>query len=165
MQPILQANGIGPKGQLVTHPLELCAISSLCVQIVTEKGKKKGSSSGAQNSPTTGRFLVRIFIFAWGPRGLPGPEFRLPWAAGVRWDGPAGGGTWGVRPAERRLPNGPAADVSCPWVPGGQNFPGRYPVRFVPLWAGPRRPRLARGQSAQVPFFFSIYEEDHEIAD
>ena len=39
MQPILQANGIGPKGQLVTHPLELCAISSLCVQIVTEKGR------------------------------------------------------------------------------------------------------------------------------
>ena len=34
-----------------------------------------------------GRFLVRIFIFAWGPRGLPGPGFRLPWPAGgqVGW--------------------------------------------------------------------------------
>ena len=45
MQPILQANGIGPKGQLVTHPLELCAISSLCVQIVTEKGKKREAAA------------------------------------------------------------------------------------------------------------------------
>ena len=48
MQPILQANGIGPKGQLVTHPLELCAISSLCVQIVTEKGKKGKQQRSAE---------------------------------------------------------------------------------------------------------------------
>ena len=51
MQPILQANGIGPKGQLVTHPLELCAISSLCVQIVTEKGKKKGKQQRSAEQP------------------------------------------------------------------------------------------------------------------
>ena len=55
MQPILQANGIGPKGQLVTHPLELCAISSLCVQIVTAKSrekKKKKEQWGAAEQPS-----------------------------------------------------------------------------------------------------------------
>ena len=29
-------------------------------------------------------------------------DFASPGLLGVRWDGPAGGGTWGVRPAEPR---------------------------------------------------------------
>ena len=29
-------------------------------------------------------------------------DFAPPGLLGVRWDGPAGGGTWGVRPAEPR---------------------------------------------------------------
>ena len=46
-----------------------------------------------------GRFLVRIFILVWAPRGLIGPGFGLPWPAGgqvgwpSRWDhfsGPGG---------------------------------------------------------------------------
>ena len=51
-------------------------------------------------------------------------DFASPGLLGVRWDGPAGGGTWGGPVAERRLPTPCPAYVSSPWVPGGQNFPG-----------------------------------------
>ena len=53
MHPILQVNGlmpvngIMPQWHLVTHPLELYAISRLCVQIDKQKKdriKRKGSS-------------------------------------------------------------------------------------------------------------------------
>ena len=36
------------------------------------------SNSGRQ-VPVVGRFLVRIFILVWAPRGLIGPGFGLPW--------------------------------------------------------------------------------------
>ena len=83
-----------------------------------------------------------------------------PGLLGVRWDGPAGGGTWGVRPAERRLPNGPAADVCSGGPVFGQNDPGGCKVWFRRIWAGPGWPRPAGGSAAFTPFFFSIYEED-----
>ena len=39
--PYCRSTVFGPKLHLVTHPLELCAISSLCVQIVPAKRKKE----------------------------------------------------------------------------------------------------------------------------
>ena len=47
-----------------------------------------------------------------------------PGLLGVRWDGPAGGGTWGARPAEPLLPNGPPADVCRAAPVFGQNDAG-----------------------------------------
>ena len=96
-----------------------------------------------------GHFLVRLARSWLGHLGASlDRDLASPGLLGVREDGPAGGGTWGVRPAERRLPNGPPADVSCPRVPGGQNFPGPFPQSFVHLRAG-RGPPGAVGEKTR----------------
>ena len=53
-------------------------------------------------------------------------DFASPGLLGVRWDGPAGGSTWGGRTAGRRPADGGATYVSAPLPPagclGGQKF-------------------------------------------
>ena len=88
-----------------------------------------------------GRFLVRIFILVWAPRGLIGPGFGLPWPAGGQVGWPS---RW--KPLGR--PDGPSAacrrrrHVRFPLVGAW----GWFPQKRVPSMAlvPPHRARRAR---------------------
>ena len=66
-----------------------------------------------------GRFLVRILVLAWAPRGSSDRDFASPGLLGVRWEGPAGGSTWGGPAAHQRPADGGATYDYRWWVPGG----------------------------------------------
>ena len=67
-----------------------------------------------------GHFLVRLARSWLGHLGASlDRDFASPGLLGVRWDGPAGGGTWGARPAEPRPGFRSRAYVSGPSAGGG----------------------------------------------
>ena len=57
-------------------------------------------------------------------------DLASPGLLGVRWDGPAGGSTWGGPAAHRRPADGGATYVSRWWVPGGGFLKSECPVWF-----------------------------------
>ena len=91
-----------------------------------------------------GRFLVRIFILAWAPRGLPGPGFRLPWPAGgqvgwpSRWEhlGRPDGRSAACR-RRRHVRFRPPPPAGCP---GGQKLQVSTQGAFSTIGRGGVRP-------------------------
>ena len=75
---------------------------------------------GTSRLARDGRFLVRIFIFAWGPSlgASLDRDFASPGLLGVRWDGPAGGDTFRDPVAEPRPGSRSRACVSGPSAGG-----------------------------------------------
>ena len=71
-------------------------------------------------------------------------DFASPGLLGVRWDGPAGGSTWGGRTAGRRPADGGATYVSAPLPPagclGGQKFQVSTQDAFSTILSGVPRP-------------------------
>ena len=90
------------------------------------------------------RFLVRLSVFVWAPRGLVGPGFGLPWPAGgqvgwpSRWDHFSGpGGRTAPRVPFPRVRFRPLCREGCK---SGPHDAGRYEVPYLARGRGAARP-------------------------
>ena len=87
-------------------------------------------------------------------------DFASPGLLGVRWDGPAGGSTWGVRPAEprpgfrsRAYVSGPSAGRGAKVAPMTQ---GGTPDETSPGGGARRAPPSGRKKSKGTPLVAEI---------